>query len=179
MARDATNVGVYRDQLAELDSDLRSDILTREQYEQSKRELQQRMLQDLPQEERIMDCLRELGGKRNVATITLTTLAMPCWRFPSISGWAIQKRCCRSRLRAGPDVRGGSGHPNFSSVLQNLIARFKDQPNDMEGWLMLGRTYAMMQRFNEAKEAYEKVLALAPENPEVHHGLCGHRGDDE
>jgi cytochrome c-type biogenesis protein CcmH len=37
----------------------------------------------------------------------------------------------------------------------------------MEGWLMLGRTYAMMQRFNEAKEAYEKVLALAPENPEV------------
>jgi cytochrome c-type biogenesis protein CcmH len=37
----------------------------------------------------------------------------------------------------------------------------------MEGWLMLGRTYAMMQRFGEAKEAYEKVLALAPENPEV------------
>ena len=32
---------------------------------------------------------------------------------------------------------------------------------------MLGRTYAMMQRFNEAKEAYEKVLALSPENPEV------------
>ena len=27
--RDATNIDVYRDQLAELDSDLRSDILTR------------------------------------------------------------------------------------------------------------------------------------------------------
>ena len=50
VARDATNVDVYRDQLAELDSDLRSDILTREQYEQSKRELQQRMLQDIPRE---------------------------------------------------------------------------------------------------------------------------------
>lgn len=49
VARDATNIDVYRDQLAELDSDLRSDVLTREQYEQSKRELQQRMLQDLPQ----------------------------------------------------------------------------------------------------------------------------------
>ena len=48
VARDATNVNIYRDQLAELDSDLRSDILTREQYEQSKRELQQRMLQDIP-----------------------------------------------------------------------------------------------------------------------------------
>ena len=41
---------IYRDQLAELDSDFRNDILTHEQYEQSKRELQQRMLQDIPKE---------------------------------------------------------------------------------------------------------------------------------
>jgi cytochrome c-type biogenesis protein CcmH len=60
-----------------------------------------------------------------------------------------------------------SGHQDFSSVLENLIARLRDQPDDIEGWLMLGRTYAMMQRFNEAKEAYEKVLALSPDNPEV------------
>ena len=39
VARDATNIDVYRDQLDELDNDLRSDILTREQYEQSKRDL--------------------------------------------------------------------------------------------------------------------------------------------
>ena len=55
---------------------------------------------------------------------------------------------------------------NFSSVLENLIARLRDQPDDVEGWLMLGRTYAMMQRFNEAKDAYEKVLALSPDNSE-------------
>ena len=66
---------VYRDQLAELDSDLRSDILTREQYEQSKRELQQRMLQDIPQEETVAATM--MGGNRNVTTITLTTLAVP------------------------------------------------------------------------------------------------------
>jgi cytochrome c-type biogenesis protein CcmH len=52
-------------------------------------------------------------------------------------------------------------------VLENLIARLRDQPDDFDGWLMLGRTYAMMQRFNEAKEAYEKVLALVPDNAEV------------
>jgi cytochrome c-type biogenesis protein CcmH len=59
------------------------------------------------------------------------------------------------------------GHADFSAVLQNLTARLKEQPNDMEGWLMLGRTYGMMGRFNEAKEAYEKVVALAPDNAEV------------
>jgi cytochrome c-type biogenesis protein CcmH len=52
-------------------------------------------------------------------------------------------------------------------VLENLIERLKNQPDDPEGWLMLGRTYAMMQRFDEAKNAYEKTLALTPDNSQV------------
>ena len=73
--RDATNIDVYRDQLAELDSDLRSDILTREQYEQSKRELQQRMLQDIPEDGSTTTPI--MGGRHNVATMTVTALALP------------------------------------------------------------------------------------------------------
>ncbi|HEX7234920.1 MAG TPA: tetratricopeptide repeat protein, partial [Nitrosospira sp.] len=38
---------------------------------------------------------------------------------------------------------------------------------DMEGWVMLGRTYAMMQRFPEAKSAYEKALAMVPDDAEL------------
>src|SRR6185437_13819975 len=75
VARDATNVNIYRDQLAELDSDLRSDILTREQYEQSKRELQQRMLHDIPEDGSTTTTV--IGGRHNVATMTVTALALP------------------------------------------------------------------------------------------------------
>ena len=52
--RDAVNVTVYRDQLKELDRDLENDILTQEQYNQSKQELQQRMLQDIPEKEEMI-----------------------------------------------------------------------------------------------------------------------------
>ena len=48
LEHDALNISVYRDQLAELDRDLLNDILTQEQYNKSKQELQQRMLQDIP-----------------------------------------------------------------------------------------------------------------------------------
>ncbi len=167
VARDSINVDVYRDQLAELDGDLRSDILTREQYEQSKRELQQRMLQDIPQEETVAATM--MGGNRNVTTITLTTLAVPLLAV-SLYLWLGNTKALLPQtaaehpaMTAAPE----SGHPDFSSVLENLIARLRDQPDDIEGWLMLGRTYAMMQRFNEAKEAYEKVLTLVPDNAEV------------
>lgn len=168
VARDATNVDVYRDQLDELDNDLRSDILTREQYEQSKRELQQRMLQDIPQGETMAATL--MSGSRNVTTITLTTLAVPLLAV-SLYLWLGNTKALLPQPAAvdHPAMTSSpeSGHPDFSSVLENLIARLRDQPDDIEGWLMLGRTYAMMQRFNEAKGAYEKVLVLSPDNPEV------------
>jgi cytochrome c-type biogenesis protein CcmH len=167
VARDATNISIYRDQLAELDSDFRNDILTHEQYEQSKRELQQRMLQDIPEGETMTTAI--MGGNRNVATITLTTLAVPLLAV-SLYLWlgntkALLPQPAMEQMPMGAAADDG-GHANISSVLENLTARLREQPDDVEGWLMLGRTYAMMQRFNEAKDAYEKVLALSPDNSE-------------
>lgn len=171
LARNTTNVNIYRDQLAELDNDLRSDILTREQYEQSKRELQHRMLEDIPEGES-MTMTGALGtsGNRNIATIALVVLALPLLAI-SLYLWLGNTRALTPQPAAEQmpmsSMSDGSGHENFSSVLESLTARLKDQPDDVEGWIMLGRTYAMMQRFPEAKAAYEKVLALVPDNAEL------------
>lgn len=166
VARDKSNIDIYRDQLAELDSDLRSDVLTREQYEQSKRELQQRMLQDIPEERNMTSAL--MSGRQNAATVTVTTLAVPLLAISLYLAIGNTKALLPQTAAEHPPMSAAEqGHPNFSSVLDNLVARLADNPDDMEGWLMLGRTYAMMQRFNEAKDAYEKVLAMAPDNPEV------------
>ncbi|HEX8874558.1 MAG TPA: c-type cytochrome biogenesis protein CcmI [Nitrosospira sp.] len=168
VARDATNVNIYRDQLAELDSDLRSDILTREQYEQSKRELQQRMLQDIPAGETGPAASPSImSGRSNTATITITTLAVPVLAVSLYLWLGNTKALLPQPAMEQAPMSAEGGHPDFSSVLQNLITRLKDQPDDIEGWLMLGRTYAMMQRFNEAKEAYEKVMALTPDDSGV------------
>jgi cytochrome c-type biogenesis protein CcmH len=169
VARDTTNISIYRDQLAELDSDYRNDILTREQYEQSKRELQQRMLQDVPQGETMTTVI--MGGNHNVATIALTALAVPLLAV-SLYLWLgntkalLPQPAMEQMPMAGTGAGDDGGHANISSVLENLTARLREQPDDVEGWLMLGRTYAMMQRFNEAKDAYERVLALSPDNSE-------------
>ncbi|MEO6824444.1 MAG: c-type cytochrome biogenesis protein CcmI [Nitrosospira sp.] len=169
LARNTTNVNIYRDQLAELDNDLLADILTREQYEQSKRELQHRMLEDIPQGESSTATVMG-GGKRNVATITLVVLALPLLAI-SLYLWLGNTRALTPQPAAQQmpmsSTSDEGGHENFSSVLENLTTRLKEQPNDVEGWIMLGRTYAIMQRFHEAKAAYEKVLALVPDDAEL------------
>jgi cytochrome c-type biogenesis protein CcmH len=166
--RDSTNVSVYRDQLAELDNDLRADILTREQYEQSKRELQQRMLQDIPQEETMTTAIMGSNHK-NIATVAVTVLAVPLLAV-SLYLWLGNTKALLPQPAADQMPMGGmadeSGHANISSVLENLTARLREQPDDVEGWLMLGRTYAIMRRFTDAKSAYERVMALSPDNAE-------------
>src|SRR5688500_9847726 len=145
VARDATNISIYRDQLAELDSDFLNDVLTREQYEQSKRELQHRMLQDIPEGETMTAAI--MGGNRNVATIPFTTLIVPLLVIPDYSWLGNTKALLPQPAMEQMPMAGATddgGHANISSVLENLTARLQEQPDDIEGWLMLGRTYAMM-----------------------------------
>lgn len=164
--REAANVSIYRDQLAELEADLRSDVLSKEQYEQSKRELQQRMVQDVPEGESMTSMIIAEDNRNNFATITVMVLAIPLLAV-SLYLWLGNTKGLTPQPIPEQAPMAEAGHQNFSSVLDSLIARLRDQPDDLEGWIMLGRTYAIMQRFNEAKIAYERVIALSPESPEL------------
>ncbi|MCH9637955.1 MAG: c-type cytochrome biogenesis protein CcmI, partial [Betaproteobacteria bacterium] len=75
---DLVNVTVYRDQLVELDRDLQNDILSQEQYNQSKQELQQRMLLDIPESEgEAISKKRKTKKIYNIAMSTVITMTFP------------------------------------------------------------------------------------------------------
>jgi len=50
----------------------------------------------------------------------------------------------------------------FEAMTQRLADRLKSQPDDAEGWAMLGRSYSVLEQFPQALEAYKKVVALRP-----------------
>ncbi|MBB5205034.1 cytochrome c-type biogenesis protein CcmH [Inhella inkyongensis] len=52
-------------------------------------------------------------------------------------------------------------------MVQRLATRLQQQPDDAKGWAMLGRSYAVLGRPALAQQAYEKALALQPQNPDV------------
>ena len=47
LGHDQANVVIYRDQLSELDNDLRNDLLAPDLYEQGRSELERRLLEDV------------------------------------------------------------------------------------------------------------------------------------
>jgi cytochrome c-type biogenesis protein CcmH len=171
VARDSTNVSIYQDQISELDNDLRNDILNQEQYNQSKYELQQRMMLDMPEESSVS--VAKINSKRSVATPVVLVLLIPVLAISlylllgNTKALLPQPAVEQMELLDGALTSEDDGHQEISSMVDNLVKRLEKEPNDLEGWNMLGRTYAIMGRFNEARDIYAKLLAKSPDNPEA------------
>ena len=61
-----------------------------------------------------------------------------------------------------PDIEDGSGAQagEMSAVVKSLAARLENDPNDIEGWRMLGRSYMTLGDYGQAVKAYERVVEL-------------------
>ena len=60
------------------------------------------------------------------------------------------------------------GQADFEAMAARLAERLKAQPDDAEGWVMLGRSYSVLQRYPQALEAFRQVLRLRPNDAQAH-----------
>ncbi|MDX1353599.1 MAG: tetratricopeptide repeat protein, partial [Thiomicrorhabdus sp.] len=50
------------------------------------------------------------------------------------------------------------------TLVDKLQAKLQKKPNDVDGWLLLGRSYEVTKEHDKAIYAFEKALALQPNN---------------
>jgi cytochrome c-type biogenesis protein CcmH len=62
--------------------------------------------------------------------------------------------------------------PEIAGMVARLEARLVEQPDDGEGWLMLGRSKSVLGEPFAAAEAYRKALKLLPDDPRALGGLA-------
>lgn len=72
-----------------------------------------------------------------------------------------------SAAAAGPDAAQQANAPDMETAMAQLEQRLRDQPNDLTGWMLLGRSYRAMQRFDDSLEAFARAYGLGPEEPDV------------
>jgi len=53
----------------------------------------------------------------------------------------------------------------IDAMVEKLAARLKEQPDDVQGWTMLGRSYAVLGRHDQASAAFKQALTLRPDDP--------------
>jgi cytochrome c-type biogenesis protein CcmH len=52
-------------------------------------------------------------------------------------------------------------------MVERLAARLRDEPNDLQGWLRLGRAYDVLKEPEKAADAYAQAAKLKPDDPAI------------
>ena len=106
------------------------------------------------------------GRRLWIITLVVLSLAVPA---VTVGLYALQNGAVFTNL-----AHMEQGHPISPQVppmvlemVARLEKRLAEQPNDADGWARLGVSYANLRRMGDAREAYAKAYALAPDNMDV------------
>jgi cytochrome c-type biogenesis protein CcmH len=157
--RDAVNVAVYRDQLRELEADLRGGVLDADQHEKARREIEARLLADVGG-----DAPAESPPRSRAAALALGLFVPAC----ALAVYFAVGNPRALAPEASQDLaRHGVSSEQFEALVARLAARLKENPEDAEGWAMLGRSYAVLGRFPESAEAYAQAAERTPRDAQL------------
>jgi cytochrome c-type biogenesis protein CcmH len=66
-----------------------------------------------------------------------------------------------------PAAHDAPGKPSIDDLVASLARRLQADPNNVQGWVMLGRSYESMERHAEARDAFAAAARLTPGDPEI------------
>lgn len=170
--RKEANVAVYRDQLAELEADLTNGLVSTEQYEQDRDELERRLLDDVAATTTPAPPKKQKPAAESRAAVYVLALGLP------IVATALYLRVGNPKetptrpavSQEAPPMAGGNGDftpERIQANVASLAKKLEQNPNDAQGWAMLARSYSSLEKYPEASSAYAKATALKTDDAEL------------
>ncbi len=177
------NVDIYRDQISELEADVANGIVSREQYQQDRDEIERRLLEDVSGP----DLTRKRTEKKATAAVGRAPIYAIALGIPLIAIALYLRVGNPAALSASPALSGlpasanpsqapfaGASQPSGQMTQQAIEAnvaalakRLEQNPGDVQGWIMLGRSYVNLEKYSEASNAYAKATALKADDADL------------
>lgn len=165
---DQQNTQIARQRLKELKQDLEAGTINAQEYEQVRADLENTLAADLSvtsqgDEVANTETTQNSKGLAMILLVLVPFLSILTYaqlgEFDAITGKIAAQQATES-----------SGHDESMSIEQaitQLSARLEQEPDNAEGWYMLGRSYMAVQRYPEAVESYKKSVELFPGNADL------------
>lgn len=167
-SRDAYNLAVYRDQLAEVERDLGRGVLTPEQADAARTEIGRRILALNP-------AVPAAGPSSAIpfAAATAAVLLVPfaAWALYAMLGSPeLPDQPYASRGSNPPPTAANAGqapHVDMAQAVQQLTTHLKEHPEDLTGWVLLARSDMSIGRYQDGAEAYKHAVDLSNKRPDI------------
>ena len=166
-ARDAYNLAVYRDQLAEIERDVERGILSADEAAAAKSEIGRRILALSPSAAPRAASSRPLI----IAAIAILVLPFAAWTLywdlgsPSLADQPLGSR--KAADTQTETAQNDNPHTDMADAVNKLTAHLQAHPDDAEGWLLLARSEIDLSRYTDAVEAYRHAADLSGQKPEI------------
>lgn len=167
-ANASANVIIYQDQLKELKADLETGLIGETQYQQEKEAIERRLLED------VKDRPALTGG---VPSTRMTVVVYALSIFIPVGAVAFYlfvgnpKALSSAPPATAPTTQAqpadSMSPQQIAANVDKLAQRLKENPNDAQGWLMLARSYMMLERYPDAAGAYEHATTLNASDAEL------------
>lgn len=154
VARKAANIAAYRGRLVEIEGETAAGLIPAEDAESLRRETAARLLGDT----------EGLGGDdRMKASSTRWGALVVAGFISAFAGlWYWQAGSWRTldAINAPPATADQAPmSPQVEAMVAKLADKLKANPDDPEGWAMLGRSYFVLHRYLQAADAYREANA--------------------
>ena len=172
-ARREANIAIYRDQLSELDADLRNGIVSQEQYEQDRDDIERRLLEDTATEKTKSKTAKISATARKHAYLVGVGLALVAVIFylrvgsPDGITNAAPNNAAPTAAKAPAAPAGQRSQAQIEANVAALAKRLQANPSDAQGWTMLARSYSSLEKYSEAVGAYAKATELTPKDADL------------
>jgi len=162
--RSDLNVVVHRTRLAELESERAAGALSDQQYEQARADLERELLIDLQTPDGEPPMRTATRAPRTAVALAVLIPVAALGLYYQLGGWRALEANPHAQLMAANDAgdtgTAGSEVPPIEELAAKLEARLQKEPDNVQGWTMLGRTYLYLKRFKDAGYAYGQAYAL-------------------
>lgn len=171
-ARRDVNIAVYRDQMKEMKADHANGLLSEEQFQVARQELEVRLADDALSQDEIPETARASNRKLGYAfgiTLPVAAFGFYFWLGNPMSLIAI------ANAQPSPDhpaMASAQGEHDFMKMIQRVEEKTKANPDDGKAWAMLAKSYAATEQWSQALQAYEKATRLLPQDASVLSGYA-------
>lgn len=160
-------LGILRQQAADLEAERAAGRIDQDEYEETRMELERRVLEEARQEKVEQSGTASKLTKQLAIVLAVIIPAAAAFGYVALGRYtAMDPAFLAAMERQSMQSRGHSA-AEMQKMMDDLRAHLEANPQNPEGWFMLARVAASVNRFDDALEAFKRLDALVPNNADI------------